>query len=90
MGAYSMERLNALAERFGDLVKEVRGVGLMIGVELKKEGMTVVKRCMEKGLLLNCTQEKVLRFMPPLNVGKKHIDEGIAILEGVLKEYQQE
>ncbi len=90
MGAYSMERLNSLAERFGDLVKEVRGVGLMIGVELKKEGMTVVKRCMEKGLLLNCTQEKVLRFMPPLNVGKKHIDEGIAILEGVLKEYQQE
>ncbi len=90
MGAYSMERLNALAERFRDIVKEVRGVGLMIGIELKKEGVTVVKRCMEKGLLLNCTQEKVIRFMPPLNVGKKHIDEGIAILEGVLEEYQQE
>lgn len=86
MGRYSVERLNALAERFPDLIKEVRGIGLMIGIELKKEGSTLVKKCMESGLLLNCTHENVIRFMPPLNVKKKHIDAGISILEEVLEE----
>ncbi len=88
MGDYSMERLNSLAKRFPDLIREVRGVGLMIGVELTKEGQTLVKRCMEKGLLLNCTRENVIRFMPPLNIKKKQIDEGMAILESVLEEYK--
>ncbi|MFQ5957464.1 MAG: aspartate aminotransferase family protein [Candidatus Brocadiales bacterium] len=88
MGRYSMERLNALAERFPDLIKEVRGLGLMIGIELKKEGATLVKKCMDRGLLLNCTHENVIRFMPPLNVRKEHIDAGITILESVLEEYE--
>ena len=87
MGRYSMERLNALAEGFPNVIKEVRGVGLMIGIELKKEGASLVKKCMDKGLLLNCTHENVIRFMPPLNVKKKHIDAGIDILGGVLEEY---
>lgn len=87
MGKYSMERLNALADRFPNVVKEVRGVGLMIGIELKREGATLVKKCMDNGLLLNCTHENVIRFMPPLNVEKKHIDAGIDILGRVLGEY---
>ncbi|MEK7369006.1 MAG: aspartate aminotransferase family protein [Planctomycetota bacterium] len=87
MGRYSTERLNALAGRFPSVIKEVRGVGLMIGIELKKEGASLVKKCMDKGLLLNCTHENVIRFMPPLNVKKKHIDAGIDILGRVLEEY---
>ncbi len=88
MGTYSMERLNALAEKFPGLMREVRGIGLMIGIELEKEGATLVKKCLERGLILNCTHEKVIRFMPPLNVKKKHIDAGIAILEDTLEEYK--
>lgn len=87
MGRYSVERLNALAGRFPSVIKEVRGVGLMIGIELKKEGASLVKKCMDKGLILNCTHENVIRFMPPLNVKKKHIDAGIDILGRVLEEY---
>ncbi|MCQ4573987.1 MAG: aspartate aminotransferase family protein [Candidatus Brocadiales bacterium] len=86
MGSYSMERLNSLAEKFPGIIKEVRGIGLMIGIELHNEGATIVKKCMESGLLLNCTHENVIRFMPPLNVKKKHVDTGIDILEGVLEE----
>ncbi len=90
MGMYSMEGLNYLAGKFPDIIREVRGLGLMIGIELKNEGTTLVKKCMERGLILNCTHENVIRFMPPLNVSKKHIDAGIAILESVLEDIHKE
>lgn len=90
MGEYSIERLKSLAEQFPELIREVRGLGLMIGIELKKNGTALVKKCLDRGLLLNCTHENVIRFMPPLNVRKKHIDEGIAILEDVLVEMSKE
>lgn len=86
MGNYSLERLNSLARAFPHIIQEVRGLGLMIGIELKQEGSKLVQRCMERCLLLNCTHERVIRFMPPLNVKKKHIDQGIALLEEVLRE----
>ncbi len=57
----------------------------MIGIELKIPASDVVKKCMEAGLLLNCTHETVIRFMPPLNVQKEHIDEGLDILKSVLE-----
>ncbi|HHT9155366.1 MAG TPA: aspartate aminotransferase family protein [Candidatus Tripitaka sp. YC43] len=86
MGAYSLERLRSLQERFPQQIKEVRGVGLMIGIELHKEGSQLVRMCLDKGLILNCTHEKVIRFMPPLGVSQSHLDKGIAILEEVLGE----
>jgi len=86
MGTYSLERLRSLQERFPQQIKEVRGVGLMIGIELHKEGSQLVRMCLDKGLILNCTHEKVIRFMPPLGVSQSHVDKGIAILEEVLGE----
>jgi acetylornithine aminotransferase len=85
MGEYLRGELEALAHKFPVIV-EVRGIGLMIGVELSLPGAEIVKKALERGLLLNCAQEKVLRFVPPLIVGKKEVDEMISILTGILEE----
>jgi len=83
MGAYLMERLNALKEKL-DCIREVRGLGLMLGVELKMEGKTVFEGCFNRGLIINCTQGNVLRIMPALNVTKKQADKALYILEMAL------
>jgi predicted acetylornithine/succinylornithine family transaminase len=83
MGGYLFSRLRKFQEKYA-IIKEVRGLGLMVGIELAIAGKTIVEKCLEKGLLLNCTQEKVLRLMPALNITKKQIDEALKILAGVL------
>jgi acetylornithine/N-succinyldiaminopimelate aminotransferase len=85
MGAYLGERLEALKKKYS-IIKEIRGLALMRGVELTMPGATLVDNARDKGLLINCTQEKVLRIMPALTVTKKILDQGLAILEEVLKE----
>jgi acetylornithine/succinyldiaminopimelate/putrescine aminotransferase len=85
MGAYLCAKLNVLKDTYA-VIKEVRGKGLMIGVELSVEGKGIVQKCIEKGLLINCTHDTVLRIMPALNVTKKEIDTAVKILDGVLKE----
>ncbi len=84
MGKYSVEQLGNMAKELG-VIKEVRGVGLMIGIDLKIPAAEIVKKCMEAGLLLNCTHDSVIRFMPQLNVKKEHIDEGLGILNNILR-----
>ena len=54
-------------------------------MELNIEGKQIVEKCVEQGLLINCTHDKVLRLMPALNIKKNEIDKGIKILEEVLK-----
>ena len=56
----------------------------MMAVELKTSGKSVVRQALEAGLIMNCTQEKVLRFLPPLIIEKQHVDEAIGILRPVL------
>jgi len=80
-----MGELEALKGKF-PAITEVRGIGLMIGVELSVAGAPIVQKALERGLLLNCAQEKVLRFVPPLIVGKKEVDEMLATLSGILEE----
>ncbi len=84
MSDYAFGQLRNMAEEF-NIINEVRGIGLMIGIELKTEATEIVQKCMEAGLLINCTHESVIRIMPQLNVKKEHIDEGIDILRNVLK-----
>jgi acetylornithine aminotransferase len=72
-GRYFRDRLMWLKERH-DIVKEVRGRGLMIGMELTVDGAPYVNACMEQGFLINCIQETVLRFVPPLIITREHID----------------
>ncbi|MCG3176153.1 MAG: Acetylornithine aminotransferase [Candidatus Omnitrophica bacterium] len=79
-GAHLFKRLNELKRRSA-IIREVRGMGLMAGVELTVDGKAVYEACLEKGLLINCTQGNVLRVMPPLVVRDKEIDRAISILE---------
>jgi len=80
MGAYLIGQLNQLKKKFS-FIKEVRGVGLMIGVELSIEGKAIYESCFDQGLIINCTQGNVLRLMPALNVTKKQADKALHILE---------
>jgi acetylornithine aminotransferase len=83
MGKYLSERLVQLQCKY-PFVREVRGRGLIIGMELDIEGASLVNAAMERGLLINCTVGNVLRFVPPLIVGRTEIDEAINILDDVL------
>ncbi len=83
MGKYFVKGLEALKKRFS-FIRDIRGKGLLIGVELEIEGSKIAEACMLEGLLMNCTAAKVLRFVPPLTIKKNEIDRGLAILEKVL------
>lgn len=83
MGEYLADRLRELAGRH-PVVRQVRGLGLMVGLELAVSGRPLVERCREAGLLANCTAERVLRFLPPLVVTRGEIDRAVAVLDGVL------
>ncbi|MBS1238281.1 MAG: acetylornithine and succinylornithine aminotransferase, partial [Deltaproteobacteria bacterium] len=83
MGTYFVARLEELKKRHA-CIKEVRGLGLIIGVELDRPGAPVLEGCVQRGFLINCAQEKVLRFVPPLVVTKKEIDRLIDALDSVL------
>jgi predicted acetylornithine/succinylornithine family transaminase len=75
--------LSDLKDRFS-FVKNIRGKGLILGLELEIEGTKIVDACMQEGLLINCTAYKVLRFVPPLTITQKEIEHGLAILDKVL------
>ncbi|MDF9408087.1 MAG: Acetylornithine aminotransferase [Pelotomaculum sp. PtaB.Bin013] len=83
VGAYMYDKLVELAGKY-DYVKEVRGLGLLLGIELKIEGKDIVNGCREKGLLINCVNNNVLRFIPPLTITKQDVDHAVGILEGVM------
>ena len=83
MGAYLTEKLEQLKGKYS-FIKEIRGLGLIIGVELDIEGGPLVVKAMERGLLMNCTVGNVLRFVPPLIVTRVEIDEAMTILDEVL------
>ena len=92
------QKLTARAAQFGELIvkrlqrlqarcpimTEVRGAGLMIGIELSVDGRPVVEACRAKQLLINCTQGTVLRLLPALTITRAQLDRALAILEEVL------
>jgi acetylornithine aminotransferase len=83
MGTYFRAKLEEMKKRHA-CIKEVRGLGLIIGVELDRPGAPVLEACVQRGFLFNCAQEKVLRFVPPLVVTKKEIDQLMEALDSVL------
>jgi len=85
LGEYAKGRLLQLKDKHS-IIDSVRGIGLMIGVQLTKPGNEIVDKCLKKGLRINCTNETVLRFMPPMIVTKDQIDQAIGILDAVLTE----
>ena len=78
-------RMNQLAQQC-DHVREVRVMGLMIGIELTVDGAPVVKQCMDKRLLVNCTQGNVIRLLPALTLTDEQAEEGCEILTDVIKQ----
>ena len=73
LGDYFLSKLEEIRRKF-PFIKEVRGKGLILGMELKMEGGSIVKEMMQRGILINCTMGNVLRFLPPLIVTKEEID----------------
>jgi acetylornithine/N-succinyldiaminopimelate aminotransferase len=83
VGEYFLCRLGELKEKHAR-IREVRGRGMILAVELTVPGAEYVSKCMEKGLLINCTNGNVLRFVPPLILTRQHVDKAIGILDEVL------
>ena len=84
MGDYFRAGLHQLAGRYS-FIKEVRGYGLMVGVELTIPGKDIVNNAMANGLLLNCTHDTVLRFLPPYIVTEQHVEEALTVLDTVFQ-----
>jgi acetylornithine/N-succinyldiaminopimelate aminotransferase len=83
LGTYFRAQLERLRAEL-PVIREVRGDGLMMAVELVTSGKSVVRQALEAGVLMNCTQEKVLRFLPPLIIERRHVDELVAVLRPIL------
>lgn len=84
LGGYFRIKLEELTHHYR-FIKEIRCYGLMIGIELAIPGGPLVKEALENGLLINCTQETVLRFLPPYTMTEQEVDKAIRILDRVLK-----
>lgn len=67
-----------------DIVKDVRGCGAMVGMELSINGTEIVQKCMEKGLLINCTHGTVIRLLPAVTLSEELVNEGCDILQDVI------
>ena len=89
VGGYFKEKLVALQEKYPQLIKEVRGEGLILGAELTKDniGRNIVNECLAEGIIINCTVGKVLRFIPPLIITEAQVDEVMQALYKVLAKY---
>jgi predicted acetylornithine/succinylornithine family transaminase len=85
VGKYFYDKLLELKNKY-KFVKSVRGVGLMLGMELDFPCRNVVEKCLQNGLVINVTQEKVLRFLPPLIIEKFDVDKVIKILDNIFKQ----
>ncbi|MHC4474712.1 MAG: acetylornithine/succinylornithine family transaminase [Planctomycetota bacterium] len=85
LGQYTMEKLEQLKQK-QHIIDHVRGVGLMIGVQLTGPGGEIVDKCLDRGLRINCTQGSVIRFMVPLVATREMVDKAIEIFDGVLSE----
>jgi predicted acetylornithine/succinylornithine family transaminase len=83
MGKYFKKKLEDLKKDFPEIIMDIRGMGLLIGMELLRDCAPIVKACMDRGMLINCTAGNVLRFMPPLIVTEKEIDSLADVLEQV-------
>jgi acetylornithine aminotransferase len=83
-GEYFKQKLRELMEHH-QIIEDVRGIGLLIGLKLKIPGAPIVAECMKRGFLINCTQENILRFIPPLIITHQDIDALIACLDDIFE-----
>jgi len=89
LGGYFKERLEGLRARH-KIVKEVRGLGLMLGVELRFDVLNMILKSMDRGILILDAGRNVLRFLPPLVIEREHVDRVIATLDEIMEEEENE
>jgi acetylornithine/succinyldiaminopimelate/putrescine aminotransferase len=85
LGRVLKASLEALKREFS-FVREIRGMGLMMAIELSIDGVELVKKCLSEGLLINCTQGNVVRFLPSMTITEAEIHRAIEIVRKVFKE----
>lgn len=85
VGRYFKDRLLDLKSKH-TFIKDVRGEGLLLGLDLAIDGVSIVKACLERGFLINCAQEHILRFIPPLIIQEEQIDSLIVCLDAVFED----
>lgn len=86
-GEYFKTQLEALQKKFPDKIVEVRGRGLLLGMELSKPGKPIVDACLKKGMIINCTAGNVIRLVPPLIISGVEIDALMSVLTEVFAEF---
>ncbi len=91
VGKYFKDKLQELAKKYPKFIIDVRGEGLILGAELisSDHGRDIVNDCLAKGLIINCTAGKVLRFIPPLIITTAQIDEAFAVMDEVIGKYAE-
>ncbi|MCG8310004.1 MAG: aspartate aminotransferase family protein [Cytophagales bacterium] len=89
IGTYLINQVSDLAKNY-DFVKEVRGAGLMVGIEFEEPCRSIAEKLLSNGLLTSCTAQYVIRLVPPLIISKSEIDEIVTVLKKVLDEVAQD
>lgn len=84
-GNYLKDKVNIIKQKYPDIIKEVRGRGLMVGIELTKPGDDIVQKLLKENVLINCTNENVIRLLPPYIINESDIDLFTEKFEKVLK-----
>ncbi len=85
LSSYFLKSLFKLKEKY-PFIKEIRGKGFMLGMEVDAHGLEMMKSCYRKGLVINCIGGKVLRFLPPLNISREELNFALEVLEQVMAE----
>jgi acetylornithine/succinyldiaminopimelate/putrescine aminotransferase len=88
LGKILLEKLTNFESKY-KFVKDVRGKGMMIGIELEMEGAEIVAQARDKGLLINCTADKVIRLLPPITAKLSEVKAAVKILDEIFTGIQQ-
>lgn len=86
-GSYFADKLLSLKEKFPGVIKEIRGAGLILGMEIASGAQEIQKICREQGLLINALGDSIIRFLPPLNTAQEEIDKALSILTEAFNRY---
>lgn len=87
LGNYFKSELVSISTNFQSIINEVRGIGFMLGVELKDSCLNIVDELLKNGILVNCTNDKVIRILPPLIATKDNIDYFLSTFRNILNKY---
>ena len=85
VGSYILYKALELQKEFPDIIKDVRGVGCMVGIDLAREGQPLVDELRNGGLLINCTNNTVIRLLPPYILQNEHVDFLMTEMKAVLQ-----